>query len=124
MEPVCPSQPSPWTDLFLSPSRGCYQQLHLQLVDTSPEPCGACLDAADSWLCWESSAGKSCRPQPCPLSAPPCGSAGVRPNRRSYRTRGSSDASSGSASAESEDLEMSEDTKYNGGGFRSVSFYG
>lgn len=98
VEPACPTCPSPWSDLFLSPSRGCYLQLHPHLVDMGPEPYGAYHDGAGSWLCWESSAGKSCRPQPCPLSAPPCGSAGVQPDRRSYRTQGSSDASSGSVS--------------------------
>lgn len=124
MEPASASRPSPWCDLFLSPSRGCYLWVHPQLVDRGPDPCGACRGAAGKCLWWESSAGRGCRPQPVPSSAPPCGSAGVQPDRRSCRTRGSSDASSGSVSVEFEDREMSGDTRYSGGGFRSVSFYG
>lgn len=100
VELACVSHSSPVSDLFLSPSRGCYLQVRPRLVDSGPEPCGACPDAAGSWLGWESSAGRGCRPQVGPLSAPPCGSADVRPDRRSCRTRGSSDASSGSVSVE------------------------
>lgn len=100
MEPACGSRPSPWSELFLSPSRCCYLQVHPRPVDRGPEPCGACPGAAGSWLSWESSAGRGCRPWTGLSSAPPCGSSGVRPDRRSCHTRGSSDASSGSVSVE------------------------
>lgn len=100
MVPACVSRLSPWSDLFLSPSRCCSPQVRPRLVRRGPEPCGACPGAAGSWLCWESSAGRGCRPQTGPSSAPPCGSAGVRPDRKSCRTRGSSDASFGSVSVD------------------------
>lgn len=100
VEPAWASLPSPWSDLFPSPSRCCPLQVRPHLVDRGPEPCGACPGAAGRWLCWESSADRRCRPQTGLSSARPCGSAGVRPDRRSCHTRGSSDVSSGSASVE------------------------
>lgn len=121
---ACASRPSLWSDLFLSPSRCWHLQVQPCLVDRGPEPRGACPGAAGSWLCWESSPGRGCRRQIDPWSAPPCGSASGRPDRRSCHTQGSSDASSGSVSVESEGQETSGDTRYSDGGFRSVSFYG
>lgn len=50
MEPAFASRPSPWSDLFLSPSR-CCQQVRPRLVDRGPEPRGAVPGAAGSWLC-------------------------------------------------------------------------
>lgn len=94
VEPAWESCQSLWSDLFLSPSRSRYLQFHPCFVDRGPEPCGACHGAAGSWPRWESSAGRSCTPQSGPSSAPPCGSEGVRPGRRSFHILDSSDVSS------------------------------
>lgn len=121
MEPACSFHPTPWADLFLSPSTHCFLRTYSRLVP--PEPCGARPGAAGSWLRWGSSADRCCRQQTDLSSVRPCGSAGVPPGRKSCHTRGSSDVSSGSVSVELEDPEMSGDTRYSGGDFRSESFY-
>lgn len=80
--------------------------------------------AAGSWLCWESSAGRCCRQRSAPSGAPPCGSVGVRPGRRSCHTRGSNGVSSGSASVAHEGRERSADTGCSSADSPSASFCG